>query len=180
MQLREGNENICTLYFIILLCFLCRYRIAAFDHGLFSFSDVPHGQWPVILVTNPKNSMFGLPHKESVEYMINSTHIRYCSTLISFFDFELLTIPFYLFHVSHCRVLVFSPTPLGSVRLRIDDENWVQCVHIKGPLYVSAWNPKKYVVGLHNIQVNLNCSIMVIKGCFGTYDELLLISLLRL
>lgn len=31
-----------------------RYRVAAFDHDVFSFVDVKAGEWPVILVTNPK------------------------------------------------------------------------------------------------------------------------------
>lgn len=40
------------------------YRLAAIDHGMFSFVDVQHGQWPVVLVTNPKNALYHLPDKE--------------------------------------------------------------------------------------------------------------------
>lgn len=42
----------------------CRtYRVAAIDHGLFSFVDVQHGVWPVILITNPKHSLFQIPRR---------------------------------------------------------------------------------------------------------------------
>lgn len=40
------------------------YRVAAIDHGMFTFVDVQHGQWPVVLVTNPKNALYHLPGKE--------------------------------------------------------------------------------------------------------------------
>lgn len=41
------------------------YRLAAIDHGMFTFVDVQHGQWPVVLVTNPKNALYHLPGKEN-------------------------------------------------------------------------------------------------------------------
>ena len=40
------------------------YRVAAIDHGLFSFVDAYHNEWPVVLVTNPKDAQFHLPGKE--------------------------------------------------------------------------------------------------------------------
>lgn len=36
------------------LCFICRFRLLAFDQGSFTFIDIRHGQWPIILITNPK------------------------------------------------------------------------------------------------------------------------------
>lgn len=51
--------------------------MAAFDHGLFAFTDVEHGKWPVVLVTNPKHALFNLPKKEPLDLMKSSTHIRY-------------------------------------------------------------------------------------------------------
>jgi hypothetical protein len=48
----------------------------AIDHGLFSFIDVPHGEWPVILITNPKHALYAMPSKEPLGRIINSTHIR--------------------------------------------------------------------------------------------------------
>lgn len=41
------------------------FRVAAFDHGLFSFVDVIHDSWPVVLITNPKHALFRIPEKEN-------------------------------------------------------------------------------------------------------------------
>lgn len=48
----------------------------AVDHGMLSFVDIDHGQWPVILVTNPKHTLFLIPKMESVQTIKESTHIR--------------------------------------------------------------------------------------------------------
>ena len=32
------------------------YRLFAVDHGVFTFADVKHGEWPVVLVTFPSSS----------------------------------------------------------------------------------------------------------------------------
>jgi hypothetical protein len=42
------------------------FRVAAIDHGLFSFVDVKHNDWPIILITNPKNALFNNPAKELI------------------------------------------------------------------------------------------------------------------
>lgn len=47
-----------------------RYRVAAIDHGVFSFVDVLHGQWPVILITNPKHSLFQIPHRREAQMQL--------------------------------------------------------------------------------------------------------------
>lgn len=52
------------------------YRVAAMDHGLFSFVDVPHRQWPVILVTNPKHALFHLPGKENPNLQIGKKCVQ--------------------------------------------------------------------------------------------------------
>ncbi|KAA3678034.1 uncharacterized protein DEA37_0001086 [Paragonimus westermani] len=58
------------------------YRIVAVDHDLVSFVDIQmprentESHWPVVLVTNPKNANFLLPHKEPVNRIVSSTHIR--------------------------------------------------------------------------------------------------------
>lgn len=41
-----------------------RYRVAAIDHGLLSFVDVDFGDWPIVLITNPKNSLFQIPNRK--------------------------------------------------------------------------------------------------------------------
>lgn len=48
----------------------------AIDHGLLSFADIPHREWPVILVTNPKHALFMNLAKENLDKLKNSTHIR--------------------------------------------------------------------------------------------------------
>ena len=50
--------------------------MAVLDQGLFSFTDVQHGTWPVIVVANPKPLMTVQPSKEPVELIANSSHIR--------------------------------------------------------------------------------------------------------
>lgn len=50
---------------------VCRkYRVAAIDHGLLSFVDIQHGVWPVVLVTNPKNSLFHIPHRHEAKVQL--------------------------------------------------------------------------------------------------------------
>lgn len=105
------------------------YRVAAFDHGLFSFVDVSHGHWPVVLVTNPKAAEFGLPHKEPVGNIGNSTHIR---------------------------LLAFSLAPIEIVQVKLADRTgWENCEHVEGPLYVKKWEPELYSSGLHTLMVQL-------------------------
>jgi len=60
----------------MILFLYCRYRVAAFDHGMFSFVDTVHDEWPVILVTNPKHALFSMSTSEPLELMRDSSHIR--------------------------------------------------------------------------------------------------------
>ncbi|KAG8035777.1 hypothetical protein G9C98_001433 [Cotesia typhae] len=100
------------------------YRVAAVDHGQFSFIDVKHGDWPVILITNPKHALYTMPSKENLESIIKSTHIR---------------------------VLAFSTAPIEKVEIKINDEPWINCNHIEGPLYTVKWNPALYNSGIQII-----------------------------
>ncbi|ERL88144.1 hypothetical protein D910_05532 [Dendroctonus ponderosae] len=103
------------------------YRLMAIDHGLFSFIDVRHGEWPVVLLTNPKSALFFNPLKESTESMLQSSHIR---------------------------VLAFSLSRIKIVRVRISQESWTDLKHVKGPLYVTSWDAQKYRNGLQDIEVH--------------------------
>ncbi|XP_075225591.1 transmembrane protein 62-like isoform X2 [Lycorma delicatula] len=103
-----------------------RYRVAAIDHGLFSFTDLRHGEWPVVLVTNPKHALFTVPSKEPLHRVETSTHIR---------------------------ILAFSINNIASVQIRLQGGNWIECSHSQGPLYTSPWNPKLYVNGLNYLEV---------------------------
>ncbi|GAB6029706.1 hypothetical protein CHUAL_005428 [Chamberlinius hualienensis] len=102
------------------------FRIGAMDHGLFSFVDVGHKEWPVILITNPKPAQFLIPGHEPDDRMTQSTHIR---------------------------ILVFSPSPITKVSVRLNEGEWTDCKHSNGPLYTAAWKPQQYSTGLHTITV---------------------------
>jgi hypothetical protein len=104
-------------------------RLAAIDHNLFSFIDFKFNEWPIILITNPQNSLYSMPKLEPLHRIANSTHIR---------------------------VLVFSKTTISSVEFRIDGNDWTEMRHISGPLYVYEWNPNDYNSGLHLIEVMAN------------------------
>ncbi|CAG2108561.1 unnamed protein product [Medioppia subpectinata] len=101
-------------------------RLAAVDHGLFTFIDFKFNEWPVILITNPKDSLYSMPNIEPSHRTANSTHVR---------------------------ALVFSKSRLSSVEFTIDGNKWVEMKHISGPLYVHEWQPKDFNSGLHWIEV---------------------------
>lgn len=105
------------------------YRLMAIDHGLISFVDVHHNEWPVVLVTNPKHALFIIPGKENLETIKHSSHIR---------------------------ILAFSISPIVEVNVRVDDGNWIKCDNVEGPLYVAKWIPVVYQSGLHTINVSIN------------------------
>lgn len=50
-------------------------RVMAIDHGQFSFIDVKHGVWPIVLITHPKTVVLVSPGgKSSIPF---SKYIRY-------------------------------------------------------------------------------------------------------
>uniref|UniRef100_A0A671LTA7 Transmembrane protein 62-like n=1 Tax=Sinocyclocheilus anshuiensis TaxID=1608454 RepID=A0A671LTA7_9TELE len=53
-----------------------RYRILAFDHDLFSFTDLTFEDWPAVLITNPKDAQYLHPGVEPLGRIRSSTHIR--------------------------------------------------------------------------------------------------------
>ncbi|XP_042875483.1 transmembrane protein 62-like [Penaeus japonicus] len=105
------------------------FRVAAIDHGLFSFTDVTHGTWPIILVTNPKHALFAMPLHEPLHLLRESSHIR---------------------------VLIWSPAPVVEARVRLDEsQSWLVLSHVEGPLYVTKWNADRYADGLHTLVVHV-------------------------
>uniref|UniRef100_A0A023F0B0 Putative conserved plasma membrane protein n=1 Tax=Triatoma infestans TaxID=30076 RepID=A0A023F0B0_TRIIF len=105
------------------------FRLAAIDHGLLSFIDIKHREWPIILVTNPKHALYQLHTKEPVEAIGRSTHIR---------------------------ILVFSPNTILAVRIKLDDGAWKNCLQSdREHVYLHEWNPQQYGPGLHQIQVSV-------------------------
>ncbi|XP_003484897.1 transmembrane protein 62 [Bombus impatiens] len=105
------------------------YRLGAIDHGQFSFIDVKHKEWPVVLITNPKHALYTMPRKENIISVIKSTHIR---------------------------ILAFSIALIKIVEVQLDDEPWSECEHVKGPLYVLRWNTTDYRKGIHTIRVRVS------------------------
>ncbi|XP_064622069.1 transmembrane protein 62-like isoform X2 [Lineus longissimus] len=102
------------------------YRVMAIDHDLLSFIDVTFGQWPIILVTNPKNAAFVVPHHEPTGRMLRSSFIR---------------------------TLVWSDSEIEKVDISINGQHHGQARHVKGPLYVLEWNPSMFSEGLHALSV---------------------------
>ncbi|GLV40020.1 hypothetical protein CBL_10916 [Carabus blaptoides fortunei] len=104
------------------------FRLAAIDHGLLSFVDSRHGDWPLVLITNPKHALYTIPNREPSQFIAHSTHIR---------------------------ILAFSVSNITNVSVKINDNDWQECVHVNGPLYVSNWDPSLYATGLHTLHVNV-------------------------
>uniref|UniRef100_A0A8C9EGW0 Transmembrane protein 62 n=1 Tax=Pavo cristatus TaxID=9049 RepID=A0A8C9EGW0_PAVCR len=53
-----------------------KYRILAFDHDLLSFVDLTFEEWPAVLITNPKSSLYSSSFHEPLVKILYSTHIR--------------------------------------------------------------------------------------------------------
>ncbi|XP_035672009.1 transmembrane protein 62-like isoform X7 [Branchiostoma floridae] len=106
-----------------------RYRLLAADHDMLSFVDVKLGEWPVVLVTNPKHAMFATPSHEPLGRIRHSTHIR---------------------------VLAFSPDPIEKVVVWLDGVRFCEASHVEGPLFTCPWNPADYGTGLHTIAVDVS------------------------
>lgn len=102
------------------------YRLIAIDHGLLSFVDQKHNNWPVVLVTNPKHAKYALPGREPLNLMHDSTHIR---------------------------ILAFSDVEINNVKISFDKISWVNCKHKDGPLYTCHWLPHLFESGLHTLYV---------------------------
>lgn len=62
-------------------------------------------------------------------------------------------IPIIIVFVLIYRLLVFSPATLETVRVKIDNYDWVECRHVEGPLYVAEWDPQKFSSGVHYVTV---------------------------
>ncbi|XP_059613492.1 transmembrane protein 62-like [Phlebotomus argentipes] len=102
------------------------FRLAAIDHGMFSFVDVHHNEWPIVLVTNPKDATFNNPLREDIRLQVESTHIR---------------------------LLAFSVAPIVECRIRVDSEPFGVCDRAGEGVFVAKWEPVRYRDGLHHVEV---------------------------
>lgn len=132
---------------------VCRYRVLAVDHDLLSFADLKFEQWPVVLVTNPKDAQYMHPGAEPLGRVRRSTHIRFvCSENASVSRRRVLQrgdgVPFN-------RILAFSEAPITAVHVSVDGDPLGKGHPAGGPLYVLPWDPSLYLRGLHTIQVKV-------------------------
>lgn len=104
------------------------YRLAAIDHGHFSFVDQKHNMWPLVLVTNPKHAQYEIPGREPLHLIPKSSHIR---------------------------LLAFSDVAIKTVKISFDKDTWRECKQAEGPLYVCEWLPHLFSSGLHNLYVHV-------------------------
>lgn len=102
------------------------YRLAAIDHGVFSFVDQKHDSWPVVLVTNPKHAQYAMPAREPLDLTLVSTHVR---------------------------ILVFSDVKVDKVQMSLDKASWVDCKATEKPLYVCRWQPNMIDGGVNYLHV---------------------------
>lgn len=133
------------------------FRLAVFDHGLFSFTDVHHNSWPIVIVTNPKHAMFRIPQKENVNLSL-SKHSLFGVVQLWISNWLLINVYFlYNTHTesTHIRVLGFSPDGIANCTVSINYEASVDCVKMNDNLFVVKWNPKLYQKGVHTIAVHM-------------------------
>lgn len=104
------------------------YRLAAIDHGHFSFVDNKHNHWPIVLVTNPKHARYTIPGREPLHLIPSSTRIR---------------------------ILAFSDVKVETVKISFDKQSWMTCRHTEGPLYVCKWLPHLFKTGIHYLHVEV-------------------------
>uniref|UniRef100_A0A9L0RMJ7 Transmembrane protein 62 n=1 Tax=Equus caballus TaxID=9796 RepID=A0A9L0RMJ7_HORSE len=112
-----------------------RYRLFSFDHDLFSFADLIFGEWPVVLITNPKSLLYSCANHEPLERLLHSTHIR---------------------------VLAFSLSSITSVTVKIDGVHLGQAIHLSGPIFILKWNPRNYSNKTHNIEVTVQARVLFV------------------
>ncbi|CAH0750252.1 unnamed protein product [Diatraea saccharalis] len=98
------------------------FRLAAIDHGFFSFVDQKHNTWPLVLVTNPKHARYAMSGREPIQLIPDSTHIR---------------------------ILAFSDVDIDTVKISFDKISWMKCRVADGPLYVCKWLPNLFSTGIH-------------------------------
>eukprot|EP01080_Neovahlkampfia_damariscottae_P011835 gene11835-5165_t len=103
-----------------------KLRLLAFDHDIFSFKDFYFNQFPVILVTNPKEAKY-LSENEPTYKIGNSTHIR---------------------------MLIFSEGRINKIQVFIDQIELKEQINFIGNnMFVMAWDVSKYSKGIHWIKV---------------------------
>ncbi|OWA52471.1 Transmembrane protein 62 [Hypsibius exemplaris] len=106
------------------------FRLMAVDHDLFSFTDVNFNDWPMAIITNPKDVRFYAPVHEPLDRISRSTHVR---------------------------VLAFSPRGIRSVEVQLPDEKTFKPAKRvdDSPLFILPWDVSRYAVGTHTIRAKI-------------------------
>ncbi|XP_044005979.1 transmembrane protein 62-like [Aphidius gifuensis] len=105
------------------------FRLGVIDNGLFTFVDVKHDEWPIGIITNPKNALYHMKKKENIQSIVDSTHIR---------------------------VLAFSLDPVVNVSIQINNGKWINCYKVgDDPLWVTEWNSSLYKIATNSIRAKI-------------------------
>ena len=106
-----------------------KFRLLAVQQGKLSFVDVKFGDWPIVLVTGPKDTRTMMASKE------NYTD----------------------YHSDPISVLVFNITNIDRVEVSLDGGEALEASRQgRGPLYqVSAWDGSNFSHGVHNLVVTV-------------------------
>lgn len=130
------------------------FRIAAIDHGLFTFEDFSYKmdhEGPLVVITNPRKVIYQMEHLEPYWRTAQSTHIR---------------------------ALVFAKTSLASVKVfitreaKVNDKTIVFSsemtqVDANHSLWVVPWNASDYSTGIYYVTVEASVSCLIISfDCF--------------
>lgn len=119
------------------------FRIAAVDHGMFTFEDFSYKrdrEGPWVVVTNPRKVIYQMEHIEPYWRTAQSTHIR---------------------------ALVFSKNTITNVKVYITSDPKVnekttlytsEMKHADGQLWVAPWNASHYTKGIYYVTVEATVS----------------------
>eukprot|EP00727_Mastigamoeba_balamuthi_P007355 m51a1_g324 hypothetical protein (871) ;mRNA; f:447384-451904 len=108
---------------------LGQYRLLALDSGRMTIRDTELGEWPLVLVTNPKSAKFLSADEPALSRSPNST----------------------------LRILIWNDSPIVGVVVKISGEVVASGVYAEGehtsPVYVFPWDASSVPGGSHRIEV---------------------------
>ncbi|XP_059158619.1 transmembrane protein 62-like isoform X2 [Physella acuta] len=104
------------------------FRVLVMDHDILTFTDAKLGDWPLVVITNPKDKQFISPTLEPIDLIATSSHIR---------------------------IVAFSSAPIKMITVKLDNRIVGEAYQVwRGyPLYTLSWTPQLFVYGQHTIQV---------------------------
>ena len=123
------------------------YRIMAIDHGILSFTEATLGQWPQIVVTNPKDARFLSRHEpfglmaKCVDGHRGCWLGRLGASVLMLTTREGVARappPVHPHSSTHIRVLIFSPGAIIGATVRVDGEAPVPLTQVGGMRGVRA------------------------------------------